>query len=326
MASERDAAVMQGAVLAGPELVDISAVPVPAPGPKQVRVRLEGSGVCGSELPAFEGRPWFEYPFDPGAPGHEGWGVIDAVGEDVRSVSVGQRVAALSYRAHAEFDIAEESSVVPLPSELDGSPFPGEALACAMNVFDRSDIRAGDTVAIVGIGFLGALLTQLVSDAGARVFAITRRTSALEVASSMGAAETIQAGDPDAVIAEVESLTGGGLCDRVIEVTGKQQPLDAAARATRVRGRLVIAGFHQDGERTVDMQLWNWRGLDVVNAHERDPAVYVKGLRAAIQAVCAGALDPGPLYTHVFPLDRLHDALSTAMERPEGFMKALVLS
>ena len=63
------------------------------------------------------------------------------------------------------------------------------------------------------------------------------------------------------------------------------------------------------------MQLWNWRGLDVINAHERDPAVYLRGDAAAVAAVAAGALDPRPLYTHTFPLEGLGDALA-ATARP----------
>jgi threonine dehydrogenase-like Zn-dependent dehydrogenase len=110
----------------------------------------------------------------------------------------------------------------------------------------------------------------------------------------------------------------------VIEVAGKQESLDLAGALTRVRGRLVIAGFHQDGPRQVDMQLWNWRGLDVINAHERDPAMYVQGVREAAEAVATGRLDPSPLYTHRFPLDRIGDAFATAGERPDGFLKALV--
>jgi threonine dehydrogenase-like Zn-dependent dehydrogenase len=88
----------------------------------------------------------------------------------------------------------------------------------------------------------------------------------------------------------------------------------------------VVAGFHQDGARQVDMQLWNWRGLDVVNAHERDPRVYVEGIREAAAAVAAGRLDPTPLYTHRFGLDEVDRALETAVERPDGFMKALVVA
>jgi threonine dehydrogenase-like Zn-dependent dehydrogenase len=73
------------------------------------------------------------------------------------------------------------------------------------------------------------------------------------------------------------------------------------------------------------MQLWNWRGLDVVNAHERDPAVYVQGIRDAIAAIEAGQLDPWSFLTHRFPLERLNDALNMTRDRPDGFLKALVI-
>jgi len=73
------------------------------------------------------------------------------------------------------------------------------------------------------------------------------------------------------------------------------------------------------------MQLWNWRGLDVVNAHERDPAVYADGVRQAIAAVASGRFDPAPLYTHIYPLERLDEALDATRDRPDGFLKALVV-
>src|SRR5690606_24336358 len=119
---------------------------------------LEGCGVCGSNLPVLQGRSWFDYPRPPGNPGHEGWGRIAALGPGVSDWSVGQRVAFLSDNAFAEFDIASEDAMVPLPSELDGLDVPGEPLGCAMNVFRRSDIQPGQTVAVIGVGFLGALL------------------------------------------------------------------------------------------------------------------------------------------------------------------------
>ena len=72
------------------------------------------------------------------------------------------------------------------------------------------------------------------------------------------------------------------------------------------------------------MWLWNWRGLDVINAHERDPKIYLEGIREAVRAVSSGQLDPTPLYTHRFPLDRLGDALDATRDRPDGFLKALV--
>jgi threonine dehydrogenase-like Zn-dependent dehydrogenase len=312
----------RAAVIRGSRRAELVDVPVPEPGAGEVRLRLEGSGVCGSDLAVWTGRPWFEYPRPAGAPGHEGWGIVDALGEGVEGVAEGDRVAGLSYNAYADYDLARAEDLVRLPEGVDH--FPGEALGCAVNVLRRSGIEAGDTVALVGAGFLGCVVGQLAAAAGARVIAISRRRSALETAREMGAAETIALDEP--VLERVEELTGGELCDVVVEAAGVQQTLDVAGPLTKTRGRLVIAGFHQDGSRQVDMQLWNWRGLDVVNAHERDPRVYVEGIREAARAVGEGRLDPSPLYTHRFGLDEVDRALETAVGRPDDFMKALVVA
>jgi threonine dehydrogenase-like Zn-dependent dehydrogenase len=316
---------MRAAVITGPGEIEVRDLPLPEPGFGQVRVKLEGCGVCASNLTPWAGPDWMTFPTEPGGMGHEGWGVIDAIGDGVTSVKAGDRVAALSHHSYAEYDLAEEAAVVVLPPELDGQPFPGEPLGCAFNIFLRSRIKAGDTVGIVGIGFLGAVLTRLATDAGARVIAISRRPFSLDLAAQMGAAETLPMDDHYAVIARVSELTGGRFCDVVIEAVGKQWPLDLAAELTSERGRLVIAGYHQDGPRQINMQLWNWRGLDVVNAHERDPAVYARGVREAVEAVVSGRLDPTPLFTHAWPLERLGEALDATRDRPDGFLKALVM-
>jgi threonine dehydrogenase-like Zn-dependent dehydrogenase len=316
---------MRAAVLAAPGQVRLDEVEIPEPGPGQVRVRLEGCGVCASNLTPWAGPEWMQFPTEPGSLGHEGWGVVDAVGDGVEGLSAGQRVAALSYKSYAEYDLADADAVVPLPDSLAGQPFPGEPLGCAMNIFRRSEIQAGQTVAIVGIGFLGAILTRLATDAGARVIAVSRRPFSLDVAREMGAAETIPMEDHNGIIERVKELTDGVFCDRVIEAVGKQWPLDLAAELTRERGRLMVAGYHQDGPRQVNMWLWNWRGLDVINAHERDPKIYMQGIREAVDAVASGRLDPSPLYTHTFPLEELASALDATRDRPDGFLKALVI-
>src|SRR5215210_487914 len=290
---------MRAAVVTGPGKVRVDDVARPEPGRGQVRLRLAGSGVCASNLTPWAGPEWMRFPTEPGALGHEGWGVIDALGAGVEGLAVGQRVAALSYRAYAEYDLADADAVVPLPDALAGQPFPGEPLGCAMNIFRRSEIAPGQTVAIVGIGFLGAILTRLASEAGARVIAISRRAFSLDLARRMGAAEAIPMEDHHAIIEQVKELTGGVFCDRVIEAVGKQWPLDLAAELTRERGKLIVAGYHQDGPRQVNMWLWNWRGIDVINAHERDPKVYLQGIREAVEAIASGRLDPSSLYTHV---------------------------
>jgi threonine dehydrogenase-like Zn-dependent dehydrogenase len=319
-----DNETMRAAVLIGPGQVDVREIARPKPSAGQVRIRLEGCGVCASNLVPWSGPDWMHFPTEPGALGHEGWGMIDAVGDGVKSVAPGDRVAALSYHSYAEYDVADAACVVNLPDALAQLPFPGEPLGCAFNIFRRCDIAPGQTVAIIGIGFLGAILTKLASDAGARVIAISRRRYSLELASAMGATETIVMDDHQRIVAQVKDLTGGAFCDRTIEAVGKQWPLDLAAELTRERGRLIVAGYHQDGPRQVNMWLWNWRGLDVISAHERDPAIYLDGIRAAVEAVAGGQLDPRPLFTHAYPLDRLDEALNATRDRPDGFLKALV--
>ncbi len=316
---------MRAAVLAAPGRIEVIDTEVPAPGPGEVRMRLEGCGVCASNLEPWAGQEWMSYPAEAGGLGHESWGTVDAVGDGVTRFKPGDRVAALSYRSFADYDLAPEAMVATLPAALDGRAFPGEPLGCAFNIFRRSDIQPGQTVAIIGIGFLGAVLTRLASEAGARVIAISRRAESLDLARRYGAAETIPMHDHWEIIDRVKAVTGEAMCDRVIEAVGKQWPLDLAGELIGFGGRLVIAGYHQDGPRQVNMQGWNWKGIDVVNAHERDPAVQMRGLNEAIEAVASGRLDPEPLYTHRYALDELGAALDATRDKPGHFVKALVM-
>ena len=318
-------AMMRAAVVTGAGKFMIKDAPLPEPGAGQVRIKLEGCGVCASNLTPWEGPEWMQFPTEPGALGHEGWGIVDAVGEGVEGLRRGDRVGALSGHAYAQYDVADAADVVKLPDTLDGRPVPLEPFGCAFNIFRRSDIEQGQTVAILGIGFLGAILVKLASDAGARVIAISRRRESLDLAIRMGAAETITMHDHWQIIERVKELTDGTFCDRVIEAVGKQWPLDLAAELTREGGRMIIAGYHQDGPRQVNMQLWNWRGFDVVNAHERDPAVSRRGMREAVEAIESGRIDPNDVVTHRYSLDELGDALNATRDRPGNFVKAVVI-
>jgi 2-desacetyl-2-hydroxyethyl bacteriochlorophyllide A dehydrogenase len=322
----------QAAQLVAPRQVVVGPQTIPTPAAGELLVRVAGCGLCGSNLPVWEGREWFTYPLPPGNPGHEAWGRVVGFGPDSDGIAaadqplqLGDRVAMLSYNGFADYDVAALDAVVKLPAVLGDQPFPAEPLACAFNVFERSRIVAGERVAIIGIGFLGALVTALAAAAGAEVIAITRRPFALELARHYGAVHTITMDDHWRIIEQVKALTHDEGCDCVIEAVGAQWPLDLAAELTKIRGRLIVAGYHQDGPRQVNMQLWNWRGLDVINAHERDPARYVAGMRAAVTAVAADKLDLAPLFTHRFPLTDLAQAFATAEERPDGFMKALIM-
>jgi threonine dehydrogenase-like Zn-dependent dehydrogenase len=309
---------MRAAVLLGDGHSKVTETIVASPGPGEVLLKLEGCGVCASNLPAWQGRSWFQYPMEAGSPGHEPWGRVAERG-DRNAPAIGTRVTGLSWRAYAEFDIARTEHLVPVPERYDDRPFPGEALACAMNVFERSAIERDMRVAVIGAGFIGGMLVQLATAEGASVTAFSQRQWSLDRAVDQGAVAAMP-------IEEGLAGTGSGNSpfDCVIECTGMQEGLDAASKLVGIRGRLVIAGYHQEGLRNINIGEWNWKGIDVINAHEREPARYVAGASAAIEAIEQKRVDPWPLFTHTVPLDRIDDAFDLMQSRPDGFTKAVL--
>lgn len=315
---------MIAAILSKPKSIVLQKVASPVIKDDEVIIRVEGCGICASSLPLWEGREWFQYPIEPGSPGHEGWGVVEAIGDNVAAINVGDQVAFLSYHAYAEYDIANEQSIVKLSDALRDKPFPGEPLGCAINIFERSEIKAEDTVTIIGAGFLGVLLCQLAKKKGAKVIVISKRAYSLKLAKRFGADEIIPLTSIWEVANTVSEITNGAFCSKVIEATGKQEAIDIATEIVAEGGRMIIAGYHQDGLRQVNLQQWNWKGIDVINAHERDPKKYIGGMQKAADAVATGLLTPELLYSDILPLSELNKGFERTASRPDGFMKALV--
>ena len=140
----------------------------------------------------------------------------------------------------------------------------------------------------------------------------------------MGATLAFPIGNSADLLEAVLNATGPQLCNVVIEAGGVQETLDIASSLTGTRGRLVVAGYHQDGPRSVNMQEWNWRGIDVINAHERDQAVCMEGIRLAIEAVASDKIRLEGLVTHFFPFAQIGNRFETLEQRPEGFVKGVV--
>lgn len=315
---------MIAAVLSKPQTFTLQQTSAPGIKENEIKIKVEGCGVCASSIPVWEGREWFQYPMEPGSPGHEGWGIVEETGAKISNVKVGDRVAFLSFHSYAEYDVAKEGSFVKLPEQLRNTPFPGEPLGCAINIFNRSDISENDTVTIVGIGFLGALLCQLAKRAGAKVIAVSRRKYSLDFAGKYGADEIISLTSTWEIANKVAEITGNNFCSRVIEATGKQEGIDVATEVIGEYGKMIIAGYHQDGLRSVNMQKWNWKAIDVINAHERDASKYLSGMQAAVEAVANGTIDPQLLYTDILSLDEISKGFELTKKRPDGFMKALI--
>jgi threonine dehydrogenase-like Zn-dependent dehydrogenase len=317
---------MRAALLSQPGKFEIKEISPPSVQQHQIKIKVEGCGICSSSIPLWQGRDWFNYPQEPGSPGHEGWGIVESLGDNIENFKKGDKVAFLSYHAYADYEVVDQANVIKLPQSLNNLPFPGEPLGCAMNIFDRSDISEKDTVAIIGIGFLGALLCQLCKQKGAKVVAISKRQFSLEYATTYGADENIAITTTWEIAGKVKEITRGSFCSRVIEATGKQEALDIAIDIIAEGGKLIVAGYHQDGMRQVDFQKWNWKGIDVINAHERNPEKYKAGIKNAVDAVASGTLKPELLYTHTFNIEEINKGFEIADTRPEGFMKALIIN
>jgi L-iditol 2-dehydrogenase len=310
------------AVLREPGRFDLVDDVVPGPTDDEVLVRVTHCGVCASELDMFQGRlthgeyPWF--------PGHEVSGVVEKTGSLAGTFSPGDPVACwVTTRGYAEYvSVKEEhcfhAGSVPLDLAL------GEPLACAVNTVEAAAPSLGDDVVIVGAGFMGHLIQKLVHMRGPRqVIVADARSDALERARGFGATRTVDIRG-ESLVDVVCELTGQRGADVTFEVTGVQAALEAIHEYTRMSGTVVLAGYHQGEPRLVPLGDWNWKAFRVVNAHFRDVTTIMRGFAMGMRLLTSGTVSLDGLVTHSFSLDRIDDAFRTAIDKPEGFVKATV--
>ncbi|HEV2825176.1 MAG TPA: zinc-binding dehydrogenase [Actinomycetota bacterium] len=313
---------MRQAVLTGPGEFTIAELPVPEIGPDEVLLRVAACGVCASELDIYQGAAGHaSYPWRPG---HEVSGVVERAGERVAAPAPGDPVAVFVTTAgYGEYVAVPAAHCFPagdVPLEL----ALGEPLACAVNAVELAGIALADDVVVVGAGFMGQLAIRLVQLRGPRrVIVADTRDDALARAAAAGATATVNpAREP--LADTVRELTDGAGADVTVEFTGTQGALEVIGSCTRMSGTLVIAGYHQGPPRQVPLADWNWNAFRIANAHFRDEATILRGMRAGMRLVTSGRLSLEGLVTHRFPLATIDEAFRTAIEKPEGFVKATV--
>jgi L-iditol 2-dehydrogenase len=304
---------MRLAVLSAPRQLEVVDEPVPEPGPGEVLLRIASCGVCASELDMWEGHGDIAYPRFPG---HEVSGTVERLGPGVSRLTAGDPVAAwVTERGFAEYvtvraDYCFPAGSVPLDVAL------AEPLACAVNAVELAAPALGDDIVIVGAGFMGNLVQKLVQLTGPRSLIVAdTRADALERARALGATRTVDV--------RRESLAGLD-ADVTFEVTGVQAGLLAAGDATRMSGKLAIVGYHQGEPRAIPLGHWNWMAFQLLNAHFRDVATIMRGMRTGMRLLTSGRLQLDDLVTHRFPLADVNHAFAVAAEKPAGFVKATV--
>jgi 2-desacetyl-2-hydroxyethyl bacteriochlorophyllide A dehydrogenase len=296
-------------VLTGPQRGELVRRDPGEPGPGQLLVEVIHNGVCASELADWIGGPGDNAPLSFG---HEPVAKVIACGAGV-SMAAGAWVAGRIGGSYAERVVADADDIVALPDGVDPAAALGEPIGCVVDGLDRTPVHPGDRVAVIGAGFMGRIAVQLLAHSWtAAVVAIDKRADARRGALADGAD-----------VAREPGPTKADSFDIVIEASGTQPGLDLATALAREHGVLSVLGYHQT-RRTVDMAAWNYKALDVVNAHVRDRARLRESTRRGLELVAAGRLDVAKLITHRFPFDRVDDAFAALRDKPSGFVKAVI--
>ncbi len=306
----------------GPREFVLIEVPVPEPTAEEVLVKVAACGVCASELSHWTGRPGADYP---ARIGHEVSGTVASTGASVRGFGTGDRVAVWTTGAgYADYVTVPADCCRPMPAGLPAALGLVEPIACASNAVELAEVRLADRVLVVGAGFMGLLITQLVALRGAReVIVADTRPDVLRLAAVLGATETIDV-STSPLRTRVSDLTSGAGADVTFEVTGRQGALDVIGDVTRMSGKLVLVGFHLGGPRQIPLSQWNWMAFSLLNAHFRDINVIMRGMSVGMDLLAAGQLRMEPLVTHRFRLTDIDDAFAAAVDKPVGFVKAVV--
>jgi D-arabinose 1-dehydrogenase-like Zn-dependent alcohol dehydrogenase len=253
---------------------------VPSPGNGEVRIRVEACGVCHSDSFTKEGKPYgIRYPI---VPGHEVAGRIDAVGPGAEPWRVGQRVGVGWYGGHcghcdrcrrgdfitcrqgripgitydggyADYMIAPTQALAPIPDELDAES--AAPLLCAgittFNALRNSGARAGDLVAVLGIGGLGHLALQFSARMGFDTVAIARGKDKAPLARTLGARRYLDS-QTDDVAAE---LTARGGARVILATVTSAKAMTAVIDGLAVDGKLLVIGVSAEPIEVSPLQL-----------------------------------------------------------------------
>ena len=246
--------------------------------------------------------------------------MVVEVGSAVSGFAPGDRVTALG-GAYADYFVASAEDLVRIPAEIDASVALGEPIACCVHAGDRFATKKGDRVAVVGCGFMGLICLQLAKLQGAgEILAIDPVPYRREMAERLGA--TASLAPADVVIED----TSEGAFDLVVEAAGGQSAVDLCSDLVAHHGRIVLIGYHQsnNGQRSVNMQLWNYKAIDVINGHVRRDDEKREAMAKGIRLLEAGDLIVEPLVS-LYALENVREAFNDFESQKDGLFKAVLI-
>jgi len=342
---------MTAAVLYGKERLQIEVVDVPRIGPGDVLVRVRAALTCGTDVKVFKRGYHARMIVPPALFGHELAGDIVAVGSAVKNFRVGQRVMAANsapcgkcyYCQRDQENLCEDllfnngayAEYIRIPERIvqknlhlleDHVGYQdaalAEPLACVLRGLEDSNLRAGDTIAIIGLGPIGMMFVRLAKAVyGARVIAIGRRQQQLDRASRMGADETILNDGASDVVAAVKGMTSGRGADVVIEAVGLPELWQLAVHLLR-RGGIVnfFGGCASGTEVNLDTNLLHYSEITCRASFHHTPALIGK----ALDVISRGYVTAKDFVNGVEPLTNLLEVMQHLMSH-NGHLKTAII-
>jgi 2-desacetyl-2-hydroxyethyl bacteriochlorophyllide A dehydrogenase len=315
---------MRSAVLYGPHDFRIEEFPTPPIGEKECLIQVKACGVCHSEQHQWLNKiPDIDYPRRIG---HEAAGEVVKIGSKVKTFCPGDRVALwIDSKGYSEQVAAGEDRMFKISPGIAFEEALAEPIGCTINGIVRTKIQPGDTVALVGTGFMGLMLLQEIKLQGAAlIIAIDVRDDMLQIALQLGADAVINPANEN-VEKRIDELTGKKKVDISFEIGGNDSTLNTAAVICRMEGKLVIFGYHPGARTIKDLGYWNWMAFEIINAHFRDLQTILKGSQRGIELLNAGKINLKPLITHKYSLEKIEEAFMTAQKKPQGFVKSVII-
>ena len=330
-------AAMRAVTFQGPGEIRVDEKPDPElTGADEALVRVESSGVCGSDLHIFHGRVAIEPGFTIG---HEYVGTVVAAGDDVDGFAVGDRVLGTYCTAcnecffcarglwhkcdhgrvfghgkllgelqgaQAELLLVPNADLtlrlVPSGMSDDVALFAGDVMGTGYHAVVETGIEAGSSAAVLGLGPVGLCAVQAAIAAGAeKVVAVDTVEERLEMARSFGA-EAVHLTEEDPRAA-VKAATEGRGVDAVIDAVGHPDVLELACKMARKCGTISVTGVYAE-RADVHMGIVWLKALTLKTGH----ANVIKHVDPVLAALADGSLDPSPLVTHHMKLDDAPEA------------------
>jgi threonine dehydrogenase-like Zn-dependent dehydrogenase len=313
---------MQVSQVVRPRRSEVVRVDDPVPGADQVVVEVLACGVCTSDLGG-----WRDH--DPAAApvlfGHEIGGRVVAVGRDAGRWTEGDLVTGLGGNGFATLAALDADVLLPIPAGIEPAWALGEPVAVLEEALSRTSVAVGGRIGVVGLGFMGLGLVQLVRrHAPGLLVGVDPDPARRQRALALGADVVFGADDlPD----EYRRTTraADARLDLVLEATGNTGGLTTAGSLVRPFGQLCVVGYHHTGDAMLDMDLW-YKGVTIVNGFCPDRTRVITAMRTALDLIATRRFSYAPLVTHRFELHEVDEAFRAMEAGAPDFVKGVLIA